>query len=68
MIKIHTFLSILNSPLECNNKNTLNYFKTIDSAKSSFHLKLKEAFHFKTKKPKLNVQYSFYSLYSFYRV
>ena len=28
----------------------------IDSAKSSFHLKLKEAFHIKTKKPELNVQ------------
>ena len=46
----------LKQSVECNNKYTLNCFKIIDSAKSSFHLKLKEAFHIKTKKPKLNVQ------------
>ena len=51
----HIFKHLLNSP-DCKSKFDLTCFKILDSAKTSYSLKLKEAYHIKYEKPELNIQ------------
>ena len=50
----HIFQHLKNP--NCKNKFSSDCFKIIDSAKSSFSLKIKEAFHIKRENPELNIQ------------
>ena len=46
----------LNSSPNCKNLYTSDCFKILDSAKTVYSLKLKEAFYIKSMKPDLNTQ------------
>ena len=52
-----------NSSRNCKSQYTSNCFKILDSAKTSYSLKLKEAFYINSLKPELNTQVQYFNTY-----